>query len=127
MKARARVTGMDGLKSDLQKAQREAPSEGRRVLKRGAQNIKNDAVERLRGKGFLPHIHRSITYDTTWRGHSGHAEIGFDKQRRQGPLGNVVEYGTVNNAPQPVLGPALETETPRFEEQVERMGRELLE
>jgi hypothetical protein len=127
VKASAKKTGFDELQAELKAVQRKAPTEGQRVLKRGAQNIKNGAVQRLRGKGFLPHIHRAVNYDVTWRGHRGSAEIGFDKTKRQGPLGNVVEYGTVNNAPQPVLAPELELEEPRLEAEVERMGREMLE
>lgn len=127
MKARAKTTGMAELKADLRKAQRQAPSEGQRILKRGAQNIKKDAQDKIRGVAHAPDYPRSISYDVVWRRDSGHAEIGPDKDKKQGALGNILEYGTINNAPLAHLGPALDYEQPEFEEQIERMGRELLE
>jgi len=55
------------------------------------------------------------------------AEIGPDKLRRQGPLGNLLEYGSVHNAPHPHMIPAAEAEQPRFEQAMEDLSARLLE
>ncbi|MFJ2717409.1 hypothetical protein [Streptomyces sp. NPDC087437] len=73
-----------------------------------AGKVKRSAQQRISGHPYLPAYPYSIT-STVTRGPMGaEAEIGPDKGRRQGPLGNIIEYGTVNNAPIPHLGPALD-------------------
>lgn len=91
------------------------PDDTRKVVQRGAYNIKKDAQRRISGHPHLPHYPNAITYDSIEKPGKVEAEIGPDKSRRQGPLGNIIEYGTVRNAPLPHLGPALEAEAPRFE------------
>lgn len=79
-----------------------------------ARGIRDAAREFASGIGHAPHYPRSITYDVESRitaaGHGAgvRAEIGPDKDRTQGALGNILEYGTVNNAPYAHLGPALD-------------------
>ncbi|MFJ4738706.1 hypothetical protein [Streptomyces sp. NPDC088775] len=73
-----------------------------------AGKVKRSAAQRISGHAHLPAYPSSITYDVTHGPTGPEAEIGPDKGRRQGPLGNIVEYGTRNNAPLPHLGPALE-------------------
>ncbi|MEV6124380.1 hypothetical protein AB0M23_28385 [Streptomyces sp. NPDC052077] len=73
-----------------------------------AGKVKRGAAQRISGHRYLPAYPSSITY-TVSRGAAGpEAEIGPDKGRPQGPLGNLIEYGSVNNAPLPHLGPALD-------------------
>lgn len=89
-----------------------------KVTQVGALKIKKDAQKRIKAAdqyGRLPAYPSSITYDTDTRGTHVTAEIGPDKDRNQGPLGNVLEYGTSDTAPIPHLQPALEAEAPIFE------------
>ncbi|MFJ5176716.1 hypothetical protein ACIP68_23125 [Streptomyces griseoviridis] len=73
-----------------------------------AGKVKRTAAQRVSGRKYLPAYPSSITY-TVSRGPEGpEAEIGPDKGRPQGPLGNLIEYGSINNAPIPHLGPALD-------------------
>ncbi|MFJ6293196.1 hypothetical protein ACIQJX_07530 [Streptomyces griseoviridis] len=73
-----------------------------------AGKVKRSAAERVSGRKYLPAYPSSITY-TVSRGPEGpEAEIGPDKGRPQGPLGNLIEYGSIHNAPIPHLGPALD-------------------
>ena len=51
------------------------------------------------------------------------ADIGPDKSKPQGALGNILEYGTVNNAPFAHLGPALDREAPGFTKAISRRRR----
>jgi hypothetical protein len=83
----------------------------RPVVERGAFNIKKDAAARVSGLAHAPAYPYSIGYEM----HGLAAEIGPDKDRRQGALGNILEYGTSKNAPIPHMGPAIEAEAPKFE------------
>jgi hypothetical protein len=105
----------------------QAPAEVTKVVGRGALNIKNDARRRATGIRHAPAYPSAITYDQ-WQGLRGPAaEIGPDKDRRQGALGNILEYGTVKNAPIPHMGPAGAAEAPRFERALEDLSVRLLE
>ena len=106
----------------LDKAISEMPDEVTKVVARGALNIKRGAQERSSGLAHAPAYPRSITYDL-WQGFRGPtAEIGPDKSRRQGALGNILEYGTVKNAPIPHIQPAADEELPRFEKALEDLA-----
>lgn len=91
-----------------------------RVVKRGAQNIKGESRRLASGLAHAPLYPFSIGYDIEGDGRFGSVEaiIGPDKDRPQGALGNILEYGTVNNAPFAHLGPALDREGPRFEKAI---------
>lgn len=94
-----------------------------RVTKRGAQNIKKDAIARITAATPGPYVTsypRSISYDIDESGTEVTAEIGPDKDRPQGALGNLLEFGSAKNAPLPHLGPAFEDEVPRY---VENLGK----
>lgn len=85
----------------------------------GAVKIKKDARRIIGNPPHLPAYAASITYDIAThpglRAASVEAEIGPDKERAQGALGNILEYGTSHNAPIPHLQPALDAEAPHFE------------
>jgi hypothetical protein len=89
------------------------------VIKKGALNIKTDAARRASGLAHAPAYPRSITFDFAIGLSGPYAEIGPDKDRRQGALGNLLEYGSTNNAPVPHLGPALDAEAPNLERYLE--------
>jgi hypothetical protein len=90
------------------------PATIRPVVGKGSLNIKRDAQERIGRGPYLPMYARSISYDTWFAGSSVTSEIGPDKDKPQGPLGNLLEYGTGDTPPIPHLGPALDAEEPRF-------------
>ena len=123
---RVTSSGLNDLHAVLQDAGRDVVPEAKKVLVRAAFNIKKDAQRKVSGIRHAPAYPRAITYDTRWVGATGRAEIGPDKDRRQGALGNILEYGTVNNAPHAHLGPALDYEGPNFEHYVGQLGEDLL-
>lgn len=90
----------------------------RLVVSKGALNVKTDAVRLISGHPRSRHYPASISYDLEVDGHEVCAEIGPDKDRTQGALGNILEFGTSKNAPIPHLGPALALEEPRFADAV---------
>jgi hypothetical protein len=66
--------------------------------------VKKSWREKLDGSRTLPGLPFAVTYDvitssTLGRDSVIQSEIGFDKDKNQGPLGNVSEFGTVNNPP----------------------------
>jgi len=139
--AEVRVIGIDGpnglkgLIADLERAAAVTPVETRKVLQKGALNVKTGAQARSRGIGHAPMYPSTITYDTTEKGWTFEAEIGPDpdkqlgggRHRTPGNLGAILEYGTPHSAPIPHLGPALEEERPKFERALEDLGYRSLE
>ena len=79
-----------------------------KAVKVTSQKVRDDARGRIRGHKYLPAYPYSITYDVKVTAEGVEGEIGPDKGRAQGPLGNIIEYGTSKNAPIPHLGPALD-------------------
>lgn len=115
------------LEYDFAEAVQAAPKESRQVVQKAALNIKTDAQRRVGGLRHAPAYPRAISYDTRETPNGPEAEIGPDKQRRQGALGNLIEFGSVNNAPRPHMIPAAEAELPRFERVMEDLSVRLLE
>lgn len=96
------------------------------VVSKGALNIKNDWRANASGNAHAPHYPASITYDIEERPDSVSAEIGPDKNKRQGPLGNILEFGTSKNPPHLDGARALAAEAPRFIEACEAVAEQAL-
>lgn len=84
-----------------------------------ARKVQLSARRRITGYAHLPAYPYSITYDVTESAAGVSADIGPDKELSQGPLGNIIEYGTRKNAPIPHLGPALDENADDLERGVE--------
>jgi len=113
---RVDVDGLERWEADHAAMPAELDEQIRKVTGRGAFNVKRDWKARWTGYRHIPYLPNAISYDLERAPGGGWvAEIGPDKHRRQGPLGNVIEFGTINNAPIPGGLPALDVETPRFE------------
>jgi hypothetical protein len=108
------VTGLDELIHAMNRVERRLSKGADAVVRRGALNIKKDWARRWSGLAHAPAVPRAISYDVDSSAAEVCAEIGADKQRRQGALGNILEFGTVKNAPIPAGMPALAAEEPRF-------------
>lgn len=91
------------------------------VVSKGALNIKNEWRDNARvSAGAHAKLYpASIGYDLeNGPGFLG-AVIGPDQDARQGRLGNLLEYGSVNNGPHNDGGRAMDSEEPRFGDAVE--------
>jgi hypothetical protein len=121
------VTGDRELLATLDRLTSAAWRDADRVLEKAAVNIKKDWAKRWSGHPHFPALPRAVSYDLfhTLAGNS-HVEVGPDKNRRQGALGNIIEFGTPNNAPIPAGMPALAAEAPRFEKALGDLGEQLL-
>ena len=118
--ASIKITASDGgdlerLAKDLVRATERITPETRQVVQRGALNIKKGWQASWAGHPTYKMLPAAITYETRTLGMAIVGEIGPDKARPQGALGNIIEVGTSKNAPNPGGGPALRDEAPRFE------------
>ncbi|HTI26183.1 MAG TPA: hypothetical protein VL652_34660 [Kutzneria sp.] len=120
------VEGVDRLLASLTKAQSRALPVVEAVVAKGALNIKQDWARRWTGLRHAPALPRAISYDLYHLPGSVRAEIGPDKARRQGALGNIIEFGTPKNAPRPGGLPALQSEAPKTEAALARLAGDLL-
>lgn len=95
---------MDKLAADLADVPKSIGSFVRKAVEVTARNVRDDWRQNARGMGHAPAFPYSITYDLKGgsgaRGSEIDAEVGPDKGRLQGALGNLIEYGSVNNPPQ---------------------------
>lgn len=121
------ITGGRELIADLDRAQRGVAAGAEAVVVKGSLNIKTDAARRISGLAHAPAYPASIGYDLYHTPGTIRSRIGPDKDRRQGALGNLLEFGSRNNPPHPHLAPALDAETPRYVEALEKLGQKLLE
>jgi hypothetical protein len=102
------VTGLNVVVADLEAFPVRLATNVAKAVKITSQKVRDDARNRIKGHKYLPAYPYSITYDVKVTGEGIEGEIGPDKGKAQGPLGNIVEYGTSKNAPIPHLGPALD-------------------
>ena len=122
-------SSLNQLRADLAEVPEAAHVNIRAAVRFTAHGIRDAARQSASGIAHAPHYPRAITYSTTdlGAGRGMSAEIGPDKDRRQGALGNILEYGTVNNAPYAHLGPALDRWTPDFVRGLEIAAADALE
>lgn len=126
----AKATGLRELEHDLAFARDHVIEETKKVVGRGSLNVKEDAQRIIRAashRGYLPHYPRSIGYEVTARGTTVTGVIGADPAKLQGGLGDLLEHGSVNNAPIPHTGPALDAEAPNLARYMEELGVKLME
>ena len=97
------MNDLDRLINDLEKAPAAVRKDTEKVVSKGALNVKQATQKRWRGLSNAPRLARAVTYDLHTAGDVVSAEIGpdKDKEKMQGALGNLIEYGSVNNAPRP--------------------------
>lgn len=108
------------LAHDLTEAPIRAQRDALAVVEHGAVNVKEGWAENAQQSSgrHAPAYPDSISYTLSLaaalRGDI-EAEIGPDKSKRQGPLGNILEFGSPHSAPHNDGGRALQVEAPKFE------------
>lgn len=105
---------LDKWSADLSHAGAVTRAQARGVISKGALEIKTEARANAPRGPHTPYYRDSIAYDVDVVPQGYEAEIGPTPGRRQRGLGNLLEYGSANNAPHPHLEPALDHEEPRF-------------
>lgn len=66
----------------------------RQAVEVAARKTKDRARELTSGSKYLPHLPGSIEYDMLDGNNSISAEVGFERSKTQGKLGNIYEYGS---------------------------------
>lgn len=106
----------EALAAELALAGARMVAQGTALTSKGALNIKNDWKASASGLKHAPLYPASISYDLIPSPGAIAAEIGPDKSRPQGALGNLIEYGSSKNPPHLDGARALAAEEPRFYE-----------
>jgi hypothetical protein len=120
------LSDLDTYIAELGRVPKDLHDEVVKVGEKGALNIKKDWARAWSGHSYIGPLSRAVSYDRRFRGSDVEWEIGPDKGKAQGPLGNIIEFGTVKNAPIPGGLPALDREAPRTERHLaEVLGRVL--
>lgn len=110
----ADVGELNHLAADLFGAGILAAAEGVAVVTKGSHNVMTTARNLAPHGPHTPAYAFSITYDVAIELTAIEGEIGPDKDRPQGPLGNIFEFGTSEQPPQAHVGPAVDIENPKF-------------
>ncbi|MFG1847779.1 hypothetical protein [Micromonospora carbonacea] len=122
MKIEVTAPDVNRLAAALREVPAEAHDNSVKATTFTANGVKKTAREFAGGIAHAPHYPYAIGYDVDdlGEGVGVTAEIGPDKDLRQGALGNILEYGTTNNPPYAHLGPALDRWGPDFVEGQEK-------
>lgn len=118
------MSGADELRKfaqDLGKVAGKAVPDTDMVLKKGAQNIKDDLVSDARGSKHFKGMAGSISYDPIGGMGSLGYEIGPDKGRRGGGLGNIAYFGTSRGGGTLDLEGPLGRESPALERELGKL------
>jgi hypothetical protein len=90
---------LDKLAVDIGTASGEVVGNVVKAVKVTSHNVKKDWQEPLQGSSTLPALARAVSYDVTVRATGVEGEVGFDKDKPQGPLGNISEFGSPTSPP----------------------------
>lgn len=117
------LSEVKALATDLGRTTKEVEREADRVLERGALGVKNAMVEDARSShsGYAKRFASSISYDRRYGVGRMSYEIGPDKSRPQGALGNLLYFGSRNNAPTLDIEAGLIAEEPRLMSEMGKM------
>lgn len=118
------MSQVDRLADDLEAVAAEAAPKVKKVVEKGAVNIKNGMRQDATGHPRSRYFPSSISYDITDGGMG--AEIGPDKDRVQGDLGNLLYFGSSNNAPVLDINAPLRKEEPRFADALADVAEDIL-
>lgn len=119
------MSGLTRLAADLRAAGDNAGVEAAAVVKKGATNVKRGWADNARASSgrTAPSYPSTIGYDITISGGTYRAEVGPDKSKRQGALGNVLEYGSANSPAHLDGQRALDAEADAFASNMARVAK----
>lgn len=118
---------LDALVADLDRAAERVSAGTERIVNRAGLNMKRDWAHRWTGLRGLQHIGRSIDYDVDEISKTSYeVVVGPNKARSQGPLGNIVEFGSSEHPPiEPAGEQVLKTEADTLERVLGDLGAAL--
>lgn len=89
------IEGLRELSADLGRIASSALPEVDKILKKGAQAVKDEMVQDAQGSRHFRSIARSISYDSAYRVGEAAYEVGPDRDRG-GQLANIAYFGGAN-------------------------------
>ena len=91
----------------------------RQALEVTSRKVKDAWRDKLKGSSTLPGLPGAVSYEVaTFQGFGAsvfQSEIGFDRDKSQGRLGSISEYGSINNPPRGFGHAALQENADDFE------------
>jgi len=100
----------------------------RQAVEVSARRVKDDWKEAATGFPTIPAFPYSVSYDVSAFSGFGatvvQAEIGPDKEKSQGALGNLIEFGSEHNEPMGLGAAALQHTEEDFERGLEKATRD---
>jgi len=121
------VTDLLDLSQDLGRIADQDIQPFRATAQASAGRIRDGMRDEARGHAHFPHFPNSITFETKVARGALEAEIGPDKGRTQGALGNILYFGTSKNAPVLNINAPLDAEAPKFQKAVEDAAGKLFD
>lgn len=121
------MSEVNALAEELVQSNAKVREEGKRIVKRGAMNVKRTARSAIVGSVGRRHpkwYASSIDFDLDENGLA--AEIGPKLGKKQAFLGKVLEYGSATSPPHPHMNPAADEEEPRMQDAVAQMVKRAL-
>ena len=118
--------GLDRLDADLAKAGLLAGPRTYGATYRAGTRLRDTARQLAPSSPVVRHYPSSITADTDVEDLEIVTRVGPDKDRVQGPLGNILEYGTATTPPHAHLGPALDRVAPGWVDEITDIAGKLL-
>lgn len=91
------------------------------VLKKGAQNVKNEMIADVSASRHFKGMAGSISYDSQYSIGTPRYVVGPDKGRRGGSLGNVYYFGTSRGGGSGDIEKPLRSEEPRLQSALEAL------
>lgn len=88
------LSELNAFSADLGKVSDNAGENILKAITGTSLGVKKAWQEPLKGSPSLPQLPYALSFDVVADGREVVSEIGFDKEKPQGPLGNVSEYGT---------------------------------
>lgn len=123
----ANTSELRRLAGDLGRASTEIVKVAEAETEKAAHNIKTTMADEARSDSSTRHFADSISYDrATALGFIGY-EIGPDKNRRQGALGNLLYFGSANNGPKLDVESGMRKEAPEYERRMADRAAGLLD
>jgi hypothetical protein len=120
------LSGLDRLAADLNGAGNAVIPFAVKALAVTSMNVKKTWQGKVSGAPGMPGLAGAVSYDVKTVGASIEAEIGYDKNRYQGPLGNISEFGSPTLAPRGYGAAALQENADDFVHGLERAVEDAL-
>ncbi|MEV0646099.1 hypothetical protein AB0I28_12615 [Phytomonospora sp. NPDC050363] len=127
MQIRVESSGLRKWEADLGRFEARLVPKVHAVVKKASVNIKNDWRDTWLGHSYIKPLARSVSFDFVSSFTSVKVEIGPDKDRPQGALGNIIEFGGPKNKPIPAGLMALRKETPILLAELAKVQGEVLD